>query len=42
MINDKVDEVEEHFQLLLFRYRVELEKLMKCSDIIFNFIYLLY
>ena len=42
MINDKVAEMEKDFQSLLFRCQVELGKLMKGSDLSFNFIYFLY
>ena len=42
MINDKADKIiEELFQPLLSRYQVGLKTSMKCSDFIFDCIYLL-
>ena len=43
MISDKVDEVmQELFQVLLSRYQIRLEKLIKGSDFIFDFVYFLH
>ena len=43
MINDKPEEVTvELFQLLLSRYQIGLETLMRGSDFIFHSVYLLY
>ena len=43
MIKSKVDEViEEPFKLLLNRYQNNLEKLMKGSEFVLEYVYLLY
>ena len=43
MINDKADVVDEkHFELLLDRYQNKLEKLMKGSEFLFNYVHILY
>ena len=43
MINDKANEViKELFQSLLLRYQIGLQTSMKGSNLIFNFVYLLY
>ena len=43
MIKSKVDEViEEPFKLLLNRYQNNLEKLMKVSEFVLEYVYLLY
>ena len=43
MINDKADEVaEEMFESLRNRYQNNLEKLMKGSEFVFDYVHLLY
>ena len=43
MINDEVGEViEKFFKSLLNRYQNNLEKSMKGSDFVFDYVYLLY
>ena len=43
MINDEADEViGDLFKLLLNRYKNNLEKLMKGSDFVFDYVHLLY
>ena len=43
MINEKANEVaRELFESLLKRYQSNLEELMKDSEIVFNYVYLLY
>ena len=43
MINDETRKIRgERFKLILNRYQDNLEKLMKCSDFVFNYVCLLY
>ena len=42
MIYDKADEViKDIFELIIFRYQIGLETLMKCTDFIFGWVQLL-